>query len=96
MFASTLSPPILSIHARRRLGALATLALLVLAALMLSPSPSSGARPDVTHVVRTGETLWAIAAASYGGDPRPHVSDIEARNGLHDATIRVGQVLVLP
>ena len=58
---------------------------------------SSGASgPARDYTVRAGDTLWAIAAASYAGDPRAAVWKIEQRNHLHGAAIAPGQVLVLP
>jgi nucleoid-associated protein YgaU len=50
------------------------------------------------YVVRSGDTLWQIAAGAYGGgrDLRPLIYDIERRNGLPSADITPGQRLVLP
>ena len=48
------------------------------------------------HTVRQGDTLWSIAAASYAGDPREGVWELQRRNDLGDATITPGQRLVLP
>jgi nucleoid-associated protein YgaU len=47
-------------------------------------------------VVRSGDTLWQLAAERYGGDPREGVWQIRARNGLEGADLRVGTVLFLP
>ncbi|MDX6564565.1 MAG: LysM domain, partial [Gaiellales bacterium] len=58
--------------------------------------PSDGARLASSHQVRPGETLWSIASAAYGGDPREHIDAIIHRNSLVDATIQPGEVLVLP
>lgn len=52
--------------------------------------------PARHHVVRPGETLWSIASATYGGDPRKGVWRLQRRNGLEGATIVPGQRLVLP
>jgi LysM repeat protein len=58
---------------------------------------SSGASGPARHyIVRPGDSLWAIAAASYAGDPRAGVWKIEQRNHLRGPTIAPGQVLVLP
>ena len=48
------------------------------------------------HTVRHGETLWSIAAESYGGDPREGVWLLEQRNHLPGPTIVPGQRLLLP
>jgi nucleoid-associated protein YgaU len=53
---------------------------------------------DVSVVVEQGDTLWSIAAAVAGqeDDVRAVVAEIKERNGLQDATLVPGQVLVLP
>jgi nucleoid-associated protein YgaU len=80
---------------RRLLLVAAVLAVLLPAALGVARS-SSGAAPEGRHVVRAGDTLWAIAAERYGGDLREAVWRIEERNGLDGAALVPGQVLVLP
>lgn len=57
---------------------------------------SDGAGPEHAYVVRSGDTLWSIAAAHYGGDPREGVYRLEERNHLHGALVQPGQRLVLP
>jgi LysM repeat protein len=58
---------------------------------------SSGASgPEQSYVVRAQDTLWSIAASRYAGDPREGVWKLRERNHLADATIRPGQILVLP
>jgi nucleoid-associated protein YgaU len=57
---------------------------------------SEGAGQGVRYTVRPHDSLWSIAAAHYGGDPRDGVWKIEHRNHLSGALIRPGQRLVLP
>ena len=72
----------------------------VLLALLLvalgAARPSSGAAPETRYVVEAGDTLWAIASARYGGDPREAIWRIRDRNDLVSASLRPGQVLMLP
>jgi LysM repeat protein len=63
-------------------------------AVFARSSDASG--PAQRYTVRAGDTLWAIAAARYAGDPRAAVWKIEQRNHLSGASIAPGQVLVLP
>lgn len=75
----------------------AVLIALALVALALSTArPSRGASPEARHVVRPGETLWAIAVERYSGDPRAAVWRIERRNGLTGSVLEPGTVLYLP
>ena len=48
------------------------------------------------HTVIAGETLWTIAAARYGGDPRAGVWKLQQANHLVSATIAPGQHLLVP
>jgi hypothetical protein len=57
---------------------------------------SDGAGHRHAYVVRLGDTLWAIAAAHYAGDPREGVYRLEQQNHLAGALVRPGQRLVLP
>jgi len=57
---------------------------------------SSGAGPQRIYVVKPHDTLWSIAAKSYGGDPREGIWKLEQRNGLAGATIVPGEKLVIP
>lgn len=74
------------------------LVLLTAAALAVGMAArvSHGAGPERSYVVRPTDTLWSIAARTYGGDPREGVWKLEQRNHLRSATLRPGQVLVLP
>ena len=74
------------------------LLLLVLAAALAlaAPRPSSGAAGEQRYVVRPGDTLWALASARFGGDPRAGVWEIRERNGLADPLLEPGMVLYLP
>lgn len=52
--------------------------------------------PQRFHTVRAGDTLWSIAEATYAGDPREGVWELQRRNGMDGATIVPGQRLRLP
>jgi hypothetical protein len=47
-------------------------------------------------VVGPGDTLWGIAAAHYGGDPRARVDQIIRVNHLASPTLVPGQALRIP
>ena len=49
-----------------------------------------------SHRVQPGDTLWSIAASSYGGDTREGVWKLRERNHLAGTMIAPGQVLRLP
>jgi nucleoid-associated protein YgaU len=69
----------------------------VTAFLALSAArPSSGAGPERTYTVRSGDTLWSIASARYGGDPRAAVWEIQHRNHVDGGLLVPGTVLRLP
>ena len=56
----------------------------------------SGAGREQVYVVRPADTLWAIAASHYAGDPRAAVWKLEERNRLSGTVLRPGERLVLP
>jgi LysM repeat protein len=62
----------------------------------LVPHTSSGAGREQVYVVRPTDTLWAIAASHYAGDPRAAVWKLEQRNRLRSTILRPGERLVLP
>lgn len=65
-----------------------------LAAHPTVPVTSLAGNP-VSYVVQPGETLWSIASRlDPGGDPRPLVSELEARIGSD--TVYPGERIVLP
>ena len=68
----------------------------ILVAAALTAHPSSGAEAESRYVVRSGDTLWAIAADRYAGDPRRAVWRISERNGLAGGALQPGTVLYLP
>ena len=72
------------------------LVLVVAVAWAVVARASTAAGPERAYTVKPGDTLWSIAASRYGGDPRGAVWKITQRNGLHGASIRAGQRLVLP
>jgi LysM domain len=72
------------------------IALVVAVAWAVVARASTAAGPERSYVVRSGDTLWSIAARTYGGDPRGGVWKIEQRNGLRVGVIRPGQRLMLP
>jgi nucleoid-associated protein YgaU len=57
---------------------------------------SSGAGRERVYVVKPHDTLWTIAARTYGGDPRAGIWKIEKANHLAGATIVPGEKLVVP
>ena len=57
---------------------------------------SNGAGRERVYVVKPHDTLWTIAARTYGGDPRAGVWKIEKANHLAGATIVPGEKLVVP
>lgn len=87
---------------RRGRVVLVLLALLVVVAgVMGGRAVADGpvqAREVTTHAVMSGETLWQIAAgvAAPGDDVRDVVLMLQELNGLPDASLQAGQVLLLP
>jgi nucleoid-associated protein YgaU len=67
---------------------------LVMWSVLARPSGAHG--PKTVYRVRPTDTLWSIAAAHYGGDPRSAIWQIENANHLNGAEISPGETLVLP
>ena len=57
---------------------------------------SSGAGRERVYIVKPHDTLWTIAARTYGGDPRAGIWRIQKANHLAGATIVPGEKLVVP
>jgi len=55
-----------------------------------------GAAATVTTVVRPGQSLWEIAAASGTTDVSATVARIVELNDLQSTTVRAGQTLEVP
>lgn len=75
---------------------LAVLVGLLTVAVAFGARTSDGAAHGETYVVRSGDSLWSIAAAHYGGDVREGVWRLQERNGIAGTLLRPGRRLVLP
>ncbi len=69
---------------------------LVVVAVAWGARRSDGAGGEQAYVVRTGDTLWTIAASHYGGDTREGVWRLQDRNHLAGPLVRPGERLILP
>ena len=77
-------------------GKILVVALLAILAWGAFAHTSGGAGPKRTYVVKAHDTLWAIAAANYDGDPREGVWLLQRRNRLGSTLLHPGQRLALP
>jgi hypothetical protein len=75
--------------------AVVIVALVVLAVAWGARASHGGGSREV-HTVRTGDTLWSIAAAHYGGDPREGVWRLQRRNHLAGTVLHPGEQLLVP
>jgi LysM repeat protein len=57
---------------------------------------SEGAGAGQPYRVRTGDTLWSIAARHYRGDPRQGVWQLQRENRLTGSALEPGQMIVIP
>ncbi len=80
----------------RMFARIVVLALVVAVAWAVVARASTAAGPERVYVVQRGDTVWSIATARYGGDPRAGVWKISQRNGIRGGAIVAGQRLVLP
>ena len=84
------------------LTAVAVALLLLLSGALVTPAEagtgSDVVTPVVHHEVRSGDTLWSIAAGFTPPDDdiRATIHEIRTVNGLSSSVIEVGQVLVIP
>ena len=80
--------------------AIAPVIVVGLALMLLGPQADAGSEPvpAVSHVVKAGETLWAIASAhtAPGEDVRRTVSLIRSANGMASGTVRAGAIITIP
>ncbi|MBU1105432.1 MAG: LysM peptidoglycan-binding domain-containing protein [Candidatus Riflebacteria bacterium] len=67
-------------------------ALLILAAVLLI---SVSANAATTHVIKTGDTLWELAAKHYG-DPTLYPILLQVNNISNPRTIPNGKVIIIP
>ena len=77
----------------------ARVAIVVLTGVLLwavSARDSGAGSTPSHHTVRPGETLWSIAEARYGGDPRAGVWKLQHANDLDEPTIVPGERLLVP
>ncbi|MGI8425512.1 MAG: LysM peptidoglycan-binding domain-containing protein [Actinomycetota bacterium] len=82
-----------------RLAAVALLVGLVLGIVVpkiFAADPSQSHLQKI-HVVKAGESLWALARESNAQkDPRRFVYEVQVLNGLKGAQLSPGQKLILP
>ncbi len=69
---------------------------LLVVAVAWGARQSDGAGAEESYVVRTGDTLWTIAASHYGGDTREGVWRLQDRNHLAGTLLWPGERLILP
>jgi hypothetical protein len=81
----------------RRLAARVAVLLVILGALMTQVVLGGQANAGSWVTVRSGQSLWTIAAAHYTqSDPREAILEIQGANHLQGAYIYAGERLLLP
>lgn len=68
----------------------------VLGAIRATAASTTPPQGWVATVVQPGDTLWSLAAADSGQDPRAVIATIRSVNGLNDSALIPGQRLYLP
>jgi hypothetical protein len=91
-------PPVRLTRRGRLILVLALFALVagVIAALATAGQAAAPTRAPVAIVVHQGDTLWSIAARSHAGSITATMNEIMRLNHLRDATVYVGQQLLVP
>jgi LysM repeat protein len=77
-------------------GKILLISALALIAWAVVARASHGAGAEVRYTVKPGDTLWALAASHYAGDPRDAIYRIDQKNHLHGSVIVPGETLLLP
>ncbi len=77
-------------------GKILLISALALIAWAVVARASHGAGSEARYTVKPGDTLWAIAAKNYAGDPRDAIYRINRRNHLAGSLLVPGQRLLLP
>ena len=97
MFADDAAPKGFLAVPRRRRG-FGRVLVLAAALVLASGRLAYGSEPLQlqTVVVAPGDSLWSIAQAHYGGDPRPRVEQILRLNHLTSPVLVPGESLQIP
>jgi hypothetical protein len=83
-------------HDEQMFGRILLVSLVAVVAWALFVRDSGAGGPERLYRVQAGDTLWSIAASSYGGDPREGVWKLREHNHLSGTTIAPGMTLRLP
>jgi nucleoid-associated protein YgaU len=83
-------------HGEQMFVRLLLVTLVAVTAWALFARDSGAGGPERSYRVHAGDTLWSIASANYGGDPRAAVWKLRERNHLAGTTIAPGQLIRLP